>query len=153
MTPRNAHIILFATDVSMPTPVKIFNTQLDAFIADVATVFPENMEIKTAQNSLSLLKAANPKLVVSLWYEHIAIPYKQQIESGDVEFFVNKNYHLDVLAHKERISSHSGSVDKVMQAIDQIRDPVRSMGAENQQTSMKYIQVLTKLSEMCMGAA
>jgi hypothetical protein len=65
-------------------------------------------------------------------------PYNDQIEKGDIGFFLEKDYTHDL--------EYMGN--SVMQKVDTLRGPVRDMGADNQAKSMKYIQNLTKLAKL-----
>jgi hypothetical protein len=67
--------------------------------------------------------------------------YKSEIDSGNLDFFINKDYSGDV--------SVSQNSDKIMESIDRLREPIKNMTPENQTKVMKYIQNLTKLSELC----
>jgi hypothetical protein len=118
-----------------------FNEHFMEFLNDVQSVFPEDPDILFAKNALIAIRKANPKMIVKIWKKFIAEKYKNQIQDGDIDFFINKDYANDV-------SNASGS-DKIMDSIDRLREPVRNMGPENQAKVMKYIQNLTKLSELC----
>lgn len=118
-----------------------FNDHFLEFLNDVQSVFPNDPDILAAKNALTMIRKANPKMIVKIWKTFIADKYKLQIESNDISFFLTKDYSSDV-------SNASGS-DKIMESIDRLREPVRNMGAENQAKVMKYIQNLTKLSELC----
>lgn len=119
-----------------------FNDHFLEFLNDVQSVFPEDADILTAKNALMAIKKANPKMIVKIWKAYIADKYRQQIQAGDIAFFVNKDYSSDV-------SGASGS-DKIMESIDRLREPVKNMGPDNQAKVMKYIQNLTKLSDLCV---
>ena len=80
-------------------------------------------------------------MIVEIWKAFIADKYREEIAVGDIRFFINKDYSTDV-------SSASGS-DKIMESIDRLREPIKNMTSENQAKVMKYIQNLTKLSELC----
>ncbi len=118
-----------------------FNDHFVDFINDVQSVFPEDPDILTAKNALSAIRKANPKMIVKIWKAFIAEKYRSEIEAGDISFFVNKDYSSDVAS--------SNSSDKIMESIDRLRGPIKNMTPENQAKTMKYIQNLTKLSEMC----
>ena len=111
------------------------------FLNDVQSVFPEDPDILTAKNALIAIRKANPKMIVKIWKGFIADKYRDQIATGDIGFFITKDYSSDV-------AKASGS-DKIMESIDRLREPVRQMGPENQEKVMKYIQNLTKLADMC----
>ena len=119
----------------------MFNDHFVDFINDVQSVFPEDPDILTAKNALTAVRKANPKMIVKIWKAFIAEKYRSEIEAGDISFFVDKDYSSDV--------STSNSSDKIMESIDRLRVPIKNMTTENQAKTMKYIQNLTKLSELC----
>jgi len=118
-----------------------FNDHFFEFLNDVQNVFPEDADILTARNALSTVRKANPKMIVKIWNAFIVGKYKGEIEAGNIEFFINKDYSSDV-------SSASNS-DKIMESINRLRDPIKNMRPDNQSKVMKYIQNLTKLAELC----
>ena len=118
-----------------------FNDHFVEFVNDVHTVFPEDVDILSAKNSLLAIRKANPKMIVKIWKAFIADKYAAEILSGNIDFFINKDYSNDL--------SKSQNPDKIMESIDRLRGPIKSMGPENQAKVMKYIQNLTKLSDLC----
>lgn len=118
-----------------------FNDHFFEFLNDVQNVFPQDTDILTAKNALLTVRKANPKMIVKIWNSFIVGKYKSEIESGNIDFFINKDYSSDV-------SSASNS-DKIMESINRLREPIKNMSLENQAKVMKYIQNLTKLSELC----
>lgn len=118
--------------------VSIFNNHLAEFVDDIECVFPEDVDIKSAKNALILIKKNNPRLLPKIWYRNVAKPYKEQINAGDVDFFINKDYSTDCEKH--------GHGQKIMEAIDKLRNPVKNMSREDQEKTMKYVQ---NLSNMC----
>ena len=118
-----------------------FNDHFLEFINDVQAVFPDDPDILSAKNALIMIRKANPKMIVKIWKTFIADKYKNQINSNDISFFLEKDYSSDV--------SKSNNSDKIMESIDRLREPIRNMSADNQSKVMKYIQNLTKLSELC----
>ena len=118
-----------------------FNDHFLDFVNDVQSVFPDDPDILTAKNALIAVRKANPKMIVKIWNMYIVGKYKGEIESGNIEFFINKDYSTDLA-----IASNS---DKIMESINRLREPVKQMSPENQMKTMKYIQNLTKLAELC----
>jgi hypothetical protein len=111
------------------------------FVNDVQTVFPEDPDILLAKNALIAIRKANPKMIVKIWKSYIADKYKDKIKENDISFFLDKDYSSDV--------SYVPGSDKIMDSINRLRQPIKNMTPENQLKSMKYIQNLTKLSELC----
>jgi hypothetical protein len=114
-----------------------FNDHFVEFISDVQSVFPENTDVLTAKNSLMMIRKANPKMIIKIWRLNIVEKYKSQIESGDISFFIEKDYSNDL--------SKAEYSDKIMEGIDRLRQPIKDMAPENRAKTMKYIQNLTKL--------
>jgi len=118
-----------------------FNDHFMDFVSDIQSVFPNDVDILTAKNSLLAIRKANPKMIVKIWNSCIVNKYKNEIEAGNISFFINKDYSEDV--------SEAQNSDKIMEIIDNFREPIRQMSPENQSKTMKYIQNLTKLAAMC----
>jgi len=116
----------------------VFNDHFAEFINDIQSVFPDDVDILTAKNSLLAVRKANPKLLVRIWLKYVVMPYQSEIESGNLDFFVEKDYATDL--------SRSGNSDKIMEAIDRLRNPVKQMSPDEQGKTMKYIQNLSKLA-------
>jgi hypothetical protein len=114
-----------------------FNDHFVEFISDVQSVFPENADVLTAKNSLMMIRKANPKMIIKIWRSNIVDKYKGQIESGDISFFIEKDYSNDL--------SKAEYSDKIMEGIDRLRKPIKDMTQDNRDKTMKYIQNLTKL--------
>jgi hypothetical protein len=118
-----------------------FNDHFIEFINDVHLVFPEDADILSAKNALMAIRKANPKMIVKIWNAFIVGKYRSEIEAGNLDFFVNKDYSQDM--------SNAANSDKIMESIDRLRTPIKNMSLENQAKVMKYIQNLTKLAELC----
>jgi hypothetical protein len=118
----------------------IFNDHFVEFINDIQSVFPDDVDILTAKNSLTAIRKANPKLIVRIWMKYVATPYNDKILAGDINFFIEKDYANDL--------TRSGNQDQIMDSIDRLRKPVKNMNPDNQQKTMKYIQNLCKIAAM-----
>lgn len=118
--------------------VTVFNDHFSEFVNDVQSVFPDDADILTAKNALLAIRKANPKLLVRIWMKYVYTPYKEQIEAGDINFFLTKDYSADL--------ARNDNADKIMESIDRLRKPVKDMSPENQAKTMKYIQNLSKLA-------
>jgi hypothetical protein len=118
-----------------------FNDHFEEFVNDIQCVFPNDSDILTAKNALLAVRKVNPKMIVKIWIKFIVGKYKSEIEAGNLEFFINKDYADDV--------SSATYSDKIIESIDRLRSPIKQMSLENQSKVMKYIQNLTKLAELC----
>ena len=118
-----------------------FNDHFLEFVNDIINVFPDYPDIITAKNAFIFARKSNPKLIVKIWKKYIVEKYKKEIEEGNIDFFINKDYSDDI--------SGSTYSDKISESIDRLRNPIKNMDPTDQGKSMKYIQNLTKLSELC----
>jgi hypothetical protein len=117
-----------------------FNTQFYDFLDDIESVFMNDGAIKRAKNALILIKKVNPALVIKLWYKYIVVNYESEIDSNNINFFIEKDYKNDL--------RYLNSSDDIMKHIDSLRGPVRNMGESNQKKSFMYIKNLCILSRL-----
>lgn len=120
--------------------LKAFNSHFLEFVEDVKRVFPNDVDIATAASALEKLKKANPRLIIMAFKQYVSNPYKQEIESGELDFFINKDYSTDLTG------TSSSSV--ILEKIDLLRKPISEMNNDDQQKVIKYLQNLTKLADM-----
>ena len=118
----------------------IFNDHFVEFVSDVHSVFPEDTDVLAAKNALLAIRKANPKMIIKIWNVFIVGKYKSEIESGNLDFFINKDYSNDV--------ANADNSSKIVESIDRLRAPIKSMSKDNQEKTMKYIQNLTKLASI-----
>ena len=115
-----------------------FNDHFIEFVNDIINVFPEDTDILAAKNSFLLIRKANPKMIIKIWNKFVVDKYKDAIDNDDISFFINKDYSTDL--------NNAENSDKIMDAINRLRNPVKMMEPQDQKKVMKYIQNLTKLS-------
>tara|TARA_A200000113_G_C8750551_1_gene317750 strand:- start:20 stop:409 length:390 start_codon:yes stop_codon:yes gene_type:complete len=120
--------------------LQTFNQQFESFIADVLAVFPENEDLQFTQVAIKTIRKANPRMLIATWKESVTDIYGDEIENGNKDFFLNKDYGQDLEGNE--------SASKIMESIDRLRAPIREMGADNQNKAMQYVQNLTKLSRL-----
>lgn len=123
------------------TILKAFNNQFEEFLEDVEVLFPDNNDIKTTKTGLTMLRKANPKMIVSVWYRHICIKYEDEIEKENLEYFLTKDYSSD-------LKMDEGAANKVLDGIDKIRVPLRQLDEENKKKAIQYLKNLNQLSKI-----
>lgn len=123
------------------TIISAFNNHFAEFVDDILTIFPDNRDIMNAKTSLGLLRKANPKIIITFWKNYIVANYRQQIEDGDCQFFLNKDYSIDINS-----TSSSGKSTQIIEAIDRFRRPLSELSEDNLNKCVEYLQNLTKLS-------
>ena len=119
--------------------LKTFNNQFFAFLDDVIRVFPDNVDIATGKKSFEMIRMANASLIIKSWYSYVYSQYKESIDNGDVDYFVNKDYQNDL----QSVSNNG----EVLRIIDSLREPIKNMDDANKAHTVKYLQILSKLSE------
>ena len=117
-----------------------FNDHFIEFVNDILSVFPDNLDILAAKNSFIMIRKANPKLIIQIWNTYVVGKYKNQIEAGNIDFFINKDYSDDLI--------NMDNSKTITNSIDRLRNPIKLMTEKDRIKSMKYIQNLCKLSEM-----
>ncbi len=120
------------------TLLRTFNTHLFEFLDDVIRIFPDNLDIQTAKTSFYAIKQANPTIIIKTWFQYIYMPYKDTIDSGNIEFFFNKDYSEDL--------AYVANSKEVLKIIDTLKDPVSNMTEQQKKFTMDYLQNLSKLS-------
>jgi hypothetical protein len=123
------------------TVLQAFNNHFFEFVDDVQSVFPEDTDIMAAKTALVAMRKMNPKLLPKIWYEYIVLKYDDHIQAGDVSFFLNKDYSED-------LADMGSSANTIVSKINILREPIKNMGKENQDKSMKYINNLNKLAKL-----
>lgn len=121
--------------------VSIFNEQFKEFIDFTQNTFPEDSDILTAKTSLMFIRRTNPKMIVKIWKKFISDKYKAEIEKGNIDFFINKNYNEDLMRMENS--------DRILETINKFRQPIKMMNPEQQKKIIKYIQNLSKITELC----
>ena len=119
-----------------------FNTHLLELLEDLKTLYPADINIKTAIRLVSTLKKANPKMLLKGWKVSVNDEYKKQIEGGDFDFFLNKEYDRDIGGDLKQSSS------QILDAINLIKIKFRDMDETNRKKTIKYVQNLTKLCDL-----
>jgi hypothetical protein len=117
---------------------RAFNTLFFNFLDDISEIYPDNNEITIAKTSFETFKKFNPTIIIKVWYTYVYLPYIDVINSGNITFFFEKNYQDDL--------KYLANSKDIINVIDKIREPIRTMNVVNQQHSMKYIQNLCKLA-------
>jgi len=122
------------------TILRAFNTHFFEFVDDIIRIFPDKTDLSVSKTSFETIKRANPTAIVKAWKLYVQTPYVEPIERGDITFFFEKDYSVDL----EGVHN----ANSIMAIIDTFRQPVREMSESNKTHTMKYIQNLSKLSQM-----
>ena len=117
-----------------------FITQFTECLDDIAILYGKDKRFIKCKRYVHGIKMANPSLLIKSWKLYIADKYDKQIEEGDFEYFLEKDYSED-LSSVEINST-------VETTITELRSVIRDMSPDNKSKSLKYVQNLTKLSKL-----
>lgn len=110
------------------------------FLDEVIQIVPDSTDVKNTRLFLNMIQMANTAMIIKLWYTNLYEPYREKIENNDLSFFIDKEYQEE--------ASTLPNAREVLQGIDNLRTPIRNMSDVNKEISMKYIQKLSKLSQL-----
>ena len=137
--------------------LKIFNQQFKEFVENISESFPKNTTISKMKTALNLLIVVKPNLVYKGVKKFVIDMYRTEIDSGDITFFIDKDYKQDLSKASGsesflKIVNEYATVDtdsnSILEKIEALKGPVREMNHIEQQNVMKYIQNLMKLSDL-----
>ena len=118
--------------------LRTFNKVFFDFINDILSIYPDNVDILTAKETFETFKKLNPTSIIKVWNSCVYLKYKEQIDSGDIDFFTNKDYSPDL--------TEVSNIKTVLDMINNVREPIKHMSQVNKDHASKYIQNLSKLS-------
>ena len=120
--------------------IQAFFKHFDEFLEDVLRVYPDNKKYLKLKMYFDGLKKANPRILIMAWKTMITDLYREQIEKGDIDFFMEKDYSTDV--------DWVNRKHKPEDSIEELRASVRQMSRENTDKAMTYVQNLTKIGDL-----
>ena len=91
-----------------------------------------------------MMKQANPKMLLSVWYRYIYLKYADKIEEENINYFLEKDYTEDVAKLE-----NSGS--SVIESINKLKGPLKELDEENTAKCLQYLKNLNNLSNMYMN--
>jgi len=101
-------------------------------------MYPEDVDFPVFITTLSMLKTANPMLVVNFVKTEIVDPFGAKIQDRDESFFMEQDYTV------------RGDVD--LDIVDKIKQYIQGMSPETKETVWKYIEIITKLCSKALEA-
>lgn len=117
-----------------------YNNHIVEFFEDIIKIFPDNVDIQLSKTSLTTIRKVNPKLIIRIWKDYIYDKYNTEIEKGNINFFIEKDYTED-LKYTENTSG-------ILEKIATLRKPIKEMRKEDLDKSIQYMQNLCKLCNM-----
>ena len=127
---------------NQPIILKTFNKQLSEFIDDVSNIFPGEKDVIVLSTFMKTVIFGKPRAIIEVWYNNITLKYNKEIQDGEIEYFLNKDYSED-------LQSTQGSVE-TLDAINKLRSTIKLAFDQdvNREKTIKYMQNITKLSNL-----
>ena len=129
------------TEISKNQVIETFNKHILEFIMDIERVFPNDTDITASRKSLSRTIIMIPKSVIRAFNEHFCMVYSNEIDSGNLDFFIDNDYNAK---HGNIINNNSFIIKK----INELRRPVRNMVDDDKAKVIQYLKNLKKLTEL-----
>ena len=121
--------------------IEAFNAHFMEFVKDIEVVVPNDNDIISSRKTLNKTLILMPKMLIRMFQESFVRFYRTQIESGDLAFFIDNDY--------KKTHVYKDSDDPwILEKIDCLRGPVRNMSDNDKENVIKYLQNLTKLSDL-----
>jgi hypothetical protein len=117
-----------------------FNNHLNELLESLIEILPDNKELKTALASLVTIRKANPKLIIMGWKHYVLDKYEENIMSGNLEYFLEKDYSDDV--------KDTGDAANILDKIIVIKNTMKGLDKVNLDKTVSYLQNLTKLCKV-----
>ena len=120
--------------------LKAFNDHFIEFFEDVERVFPDNKDIVSAKRAIMTFRKMNPRILILVFHNSVGRLYREHINNGNLNFFVEKDYTIDIQNVK--------NADVLIQKINALREPVNNMNVADQDKVISYLNNLVYLSDM-----
>jgi len=122
--------------------LKTFNKQMTEFIEDINNLFPGEKDIIVLTTFMKTIMYGKPRMIINSWYIYVTEKYYEQIDNGEIQYFLNKDYSEDL--------ENSDNSREILEAIDKLRSTLKRAFDEdlNREKTIKYVQNLSKLSNL-----
>ena len=122
--------------------LKTFNKQMTEFIEDINNLFPGEKDIIVLTTFMKTIMYGKPRMIINSWYTYVTEKYYEQIDNGEIQYFLNKDYSEDL--------ENSDNSREILEAIDKLRSTLKRAFDEdlNREKTIKYVQNLSKLSNL-----
>jgi hypothetical protein len=114
-----------------------FNDEFDRFVKSIIDQFPNDPDLLATKTVFNLMRKRNPKLIIVAWQNYVYTRYAKEIAEGNIRFFIDKDYESDLAENPES--------DKIMEAINRLRAPLKGVCEEFIQKVTIHLQTLNSL--------
>lgn len=111
--------------------IDAFFNQFNSFLGELKQMYPEDPDFPVFITTLSMMKVANPMLVVNFIKTEIVDPFGAKILAKDESFFLTQDY------------ASRGDVN--LNIVEKLKEYIQGMSPETKETVWKYIDIISKL--------
>tara|TARA_X000000368_G_scaffold291962_1_gene232097 strand:- start:235 stop:639 length:405 start_codon:yes stop_codon:yes gene_type:complete len=122
--------------------LKTFGKQVEEFMEDMLVIFPNDNVILRGKMYFEMMKKANPRFIIRVWKNRIAAKYGEHIANDNFDIFVTMDLSEDI------IDNPADNKEEVVTHLQNMLNSIIKMDEHNKNKAFKYIQNITKLSEM-----
>ena len=122
--------------------LKTFGKQIEEFVEDMLVIFPNDNVILRGKMYFEMMKKANPRFIIRIWKNRIAAKYGQHIANGEFDIFITMDLSEDI------IDNPADNKEEVVTHLQNMLCSILKMDEANKNKAIKYVQNITKLSEM-----
>tara|TARA_Y100000389_G_scaffold156718_1_gene157667 strand:- start:211 stop:615 length:405 start_codon:yes stop_codon:yes gene_type:complete len=122
--------------------LKTFGKQIEEFVEDMLVIFPNDNVILRGKMYFEMMKKANPRFIIRIWKNRIAAKYGQHIANGEFDIFITMDLSEDI------IDNPADNKEEVVTHLQNMLCSILKMDEDNKNKAIKYVQNITKLSEM-----
>jgi len=122
----------------MASPLNLFVQQLSSLGCELNEMYPEDVDIKMAKNTIETMKKLNPKMLAKTFSDYV-LPYKDQILNREERFFLNDVDYAKVVDAEDQQST--------MAIVGNLKKYWSGMSAHTKDCRWQYCGVLVKLAE------
>jgi hypothetical protein len=120
--------------------IKAFNQINLEMIEYFAEQMPNNIEMATLKTAVVTLINSTPEINILTFKECTVKPYREQIESRNIDFFINGEYTNNVM--------DIGISKLVFNILNQLRDDMSLMDPDVHDKMMDFLNKMIKISDM-----
>tara|TARA_B100000427_G_scaffold62879_1_gene49604 strand:- start:183 stop:587 length:405 start_codon:yes stop_codon:yes gene_type:complete len=122
--------------------LKTFGKQIEEFMEDMLLIFPNDNVILRGKMYFEMMKKANPRFIIRVWKNRIASKYGEQIANGEFDIFITMDLSEDI------VDNPADNKEEVVTHLQNMLSSILKMDEDNKNKAIKYVQNITKLSEM-----
>ncbi len=122
--------------------LKTFGKQIEEFMEDMLVIFPNDNVILRGKMYFEMMKKANPRFIIRVWKNRIASKYGEHIANGEFDIFITMDLSEDI------VDNPADNKEEVVTHLQNMLSSILKMDEDNKNKAIKYVQNITKLSEM-----